>query len=348
MKCGNTAHSEQFIKKARIIAKDLFDQTDYEVANGFSLMAAYFFGNNERNKASYYSALAYKICENLNLLDTSIVGRNSITFMGMLSEKYDERLRLFTKLRELNSPAPAPNEITYALVMHVQTEVRYNPAFNSHYIPMLALLDEAESYLVKCGYDVSDFLYLTYQILIYGCRAGVFWQVGIKEYAIEWAAKTTRCTKNESFHYCSSLILTSLEMAIQVHYDIRNYDLLQDDIRALQIMSKTYPIADVTLQKYSQTTHTGFALDQRNIVVPQKLLATLTPEAFTKLQQLQAKKEPQKDGTILTSNIKSNPIDSHYNTPINNRDSLDNIIFREKQKDDENWSHTSFSSLKSS
>ena len=53
----------------------------------------------------------------------------------------------------------------------------------------------------------GDSVWLTFTVLIGGCRAGVFWNSGLKEFALDWAAKTAKYLKHESLGLCSSHIL---------------------------------------------------------------------------------------------------------------------------------------------
>jgi hypothetical protein len=48
------SESEQYINKARSVSRELFDVTDYEVANAFVLIGYYFFGSGDKNKVSFH------------------------------------------------------------------------------------------------------------------------------------------------------------------------------------------------------------------------------------------------------------------------------------------------------
>jgi hypothetical protein len=238
--------SEQYINKARGVSRELFDVTDYEVANAFILIGYYFFGNGDKNKASHYSVLAYKICENLRALESTPVGRKALVGLATITDNTEERRRLFAKLHSWSMPTPSPGELIWANIMQVHTELLFNP--HADFVSLLRLLEDTTAWLPNLG---NEFQQASLATIISGFRAGVLWFAGYGEMSVEWANKTSQACKTPFVWRCPAIVVMALEMAAMVHFEIRRGDSLQADLQSLKSLSEVYPIADGVIRRLS-------------------------------------------------------------------------------------------------
>ena len=142
----------------------------------------------------------------------------------------------------------------------------------------------------------SDPIHLNYLIMIFGCKAGVFWNAGLKDFAIEWAAKTTKLTKSDALQHCSYYVITALEMVVQIHFENKLYDLLVENLNALKILARNYLLADAALKRFTLTFRTA---NERGLVGP---LSPQNSETISKLVTQYNKKdifEPASDPNMF-------------------------------------------------
>jgi len=72
---GARDRANQYFERARLHLADLFDVTDYAVAEAMFAMGFYLYSLGKLDQFSYYVSLAMKVCERLNATDSTIYGK---------------------------------------------------------------------------------------------------------------------------------------------------------------------------------------------------------------------------------------------------------------------------------
>ncbi|KAL6061756.1 hypothetical protein QOT17_012653 [Balamuthia mandrillaris] len=98
--CGHLSASQEFYNRARSIAADLFDSTDYSVAEGLTALAYYAMGSNDMQRCTYYLLLARQMCKNLGLFTSPIYLRSTYA-LARHEKNVEKREKLLMSLMQL-------------------------------------------------------------------------------------------------------------------------------------------------------------------------------------------------------------------------------------------------------
>lgn len=104
---GNAVLAEDFHNKARLLAGELFDSSEYAAGCGFCLLSLSSYYKDEYLKAMSYVQIAKRICKFLNAQDTSLY-RKSLLYHALMETSVESRFQLY---KEMNTPGKSLTQL---------------------------------------------------------------------------------------------------------------------------------------------------------------------------------------------------------------------------------------------
>jgi hypothetical protein len=229
--------------RAREIAKDLFDTTNFEVAKAHGLMWFYYVMGGDSLRALYYVSLALRVCENLSA-ERTLLAKHAVIVTLLFCRDAQERDRLCQSLLKLDMQTR--ENITF-LIAQALAELRYGKE-NPDYLSTLKKLDNADQILA--GTAMEPALATANRCLIYGLRSAILWRAGMKELAMDWAMKTSQLFQaiDVSRSACPTCMI-GLDLSAQVHYESDQRNMFNDDLRCLRGLATPYPLAQKMIRR---------------------------------------------------------------------------------------------------
>jgi len=247
---NNLPHANEFIFKARQDAKYLFDMDSYEISASFLLLADYYYGEGSYEQASYCSALARQMCENLKLMDTGL-GLNTL-ISEVFNTRNEEDRSIFLSRATRIVPISLVDSVIFTCI-RLHAEMRLKNPEEVDYNLLTELINSIATRIANEGNTLPPFLLFSLQMMICPAAAVVYWKAGIREQGLLKAEEFTQLTKQPQFK--RSLLLSwafSIELIAEIHCSAGKWDLLQENIDILTLLANKYNTAKQVLDRVTR------------------------------------------------------------------------------------------------
>jgi len=237
--CGQSQHAELFITKARISAKQLFDQYHYETACGFNDLAYYAaFVSNDKSKASRYYMLTKKMCDALSN-DLRSVNLKITALWIQWSCERNATLEICEQLNQLPSPIARIFAIFFTLDFLLRIDDKEQiQNFMSEINKMDELTAQVKLTKLKC---------LELSGLYKGLLSALCYPLGKLDIAIILANESTNILNTQIALQENNVLpfqAVSIEWTITVYYLTANSSMLDTNIKLLRRFKEKFPVLE--------------------------------------------------------------------------------------------------------
>ena len=241
---GEHKDAREFAEEARRYLGMVYDESDYRMAQAYSLLAHYMYSEGFIKKAFSYSSFARGICKNLNMFDNWAYKLASIS-VGLNTNDTEERDLLFDHV--INSGDVSTRDLSFYLFAKVWGDILLNKNF-FNYIPLMELIKDIEQRIHNSQEPEHEGVIVVDKIFVYFGKMLLFQSTCLFDSALYWGDEIIRLSLITNNRLLLLPVALVISIVTRLHIILNRKDKILNDLLCLEKLSAIYPFAKNVMQ----------------------------------------------------------------------------------------------------